>query len=50
MVFTQYRDSVEEIVELLSKHSPLINAMPFVGHAAGKTSKGLTQKEQAKVS
>lgn len=51
MVFVQYRDSVNEIVTLLSEHAPIINPMPFVGQAQGKgsTGKGLTQKEQAAV-
>ena len=46
MIFSQYRDSVEEIAELLSRHSPVVKAMSFVGHA-GKS--GLTQKKQKEV-
>ncbi|KAI9347922.1 hypothetical protein DFJ73DRAFT_760943 [Zopfochytrium polystomum] len=48
MIFTQYRDTVEEIVQMLSPHAPLVRAMSFVGHGKS-SSKGLTQKEQMKV-
>jgi len=43
------RDSVEEIVKLLAPYAPLVKAMPFVGQGAGRSSKGLSQKEQAQV-
>ena len=50
MIFSQYRESVQEIADMLSQHRPLIKVMTFVGHSAGKTSsKGLTQKEQTEV-
>ena len=50
MIFSQYRESVQEISELLTQHSPLVRVMTFVGHGSGKsTSKGLTQKEQTEV-
>ena len=50
MIFSQYRESVQEISELLSQHSPLVRIMTFVGHGSGKSSsKGLTQKEQTEV-
>ena len=50
MIFSQYRDSVQEIVKILSQHSPLVNAMPFIGQASdGKSTKGYTQKQQLKV-
>ena len=50
MIFSQYRDSVNEITELLSRHRPLIKVMSFIGQSsAGKTTKGFTQKEQLKV-
>lgn len=50
MVFCQYRDSVQEITELLQKHRPLVRPMQFVGHstASGKIAK-FTQKDQLKV-
>ena len=52
MVFSQYRESVQEIADLLSSHAPLVRVMSFVGHGTtGKsTSKGLTQREQTEVS
>ena len=51
MIFSQYRESVQEISELLTQHSPLVRVMTFVGHGSGKSSsKGLTQKEQTEVS
>lgn len=49
MVFSQYRDSVEEITALLNRHRPLITVMSFIGQSQGKTNKGITQKEQLKV-
>ena len=52
MIFSQYRESVQEIANLLGSHAPLVRAMSFVGHGTtGKsTSKGLTQREQLEVS
>ncbi|CAO2586437.1 Fanconi anemia group M protein homolog [Lemmus lemmus] len=49
MIFSSFRDSVEEIAEMLSRHQPLIRVMTFVGHASGKNTKGFTQKEQLQV-
>eukprot|EP01105_Mastigella_eilhardi_P008349 TRINITY_DN2030_c0_g1_i4.p1 TRINITY_DN2030_c0_g1~~TRINITY_DN2030_c0_g1_i4.p1 ORF type:complete len:1533 (-),score=304.73 TRINITY_DN2030_c0_g1_i4:3616-8145(-) len=49
MVFTQYRDSVREIANLLDKHQPQIKVMPFIGQSAGKGSAGITQKEQLQI-
>ena len=51
MIFSQYRESVQEIADMLLCHAPLVRVMSFVGHAtSGKsTSKGLTQKEQTEV-
>ncbi|XP_049986758.1 Fanconi anemia group M protein [Alexandromys fortis] len=49
MIFSSFRDSVEEIAEMLSWHQPLIRVMTFVGHASGKNTKGFTQKEQLQV-
>ncbi|KAJ3221052.1 hypothetical protein HK099_003808, partial [Clydaea vesicula] len=50
MIFSQYRESVEEIKEVLSKHEPLIKIMSFVGQSSGKRSgKGFSQKEQLEV-
>lgn len=51
MIFSQYRESVEEIVNSLQAHDPLIRVMSFVGQADSKTGagKGLKQKDQIKV-
>lgn len=50
MIFSQYRDSVEEITNMLRRHEPKVKAMSFIGQSsAGKATKGFTQKEQLKV-
>lgn len=52
MIFSQYRDSVHEIVAILMEHSPLIKAMSFVGHGpstGGAKGKGFTQADQLRV-
>ncbi|XP_021512904.2 Fanconi anemia group M protein [Meriones unguiculatus] len=49
MIFSSFRDSVEEIAEMLLQHQPIIRVMTFVGHASGKNTKGFTQKEQLEV-
>ncbi|XP_051833657.1 Fanconi anemia group M protein [Antechinus flavipes] len=48
MIFSSFRDSVQEIAEMLH-HQPTVRVMTFVGHASGKSTKGLTQKEQLEV-
>ena len=50
MIFSQFRDSVQEISRMLSEHKPLVKVMSFIGQQSkGNTSKGLTQKEQLEV-
>jgi superfamily II DNA/RNA helicase len=49
MIFAQFRDTVEEICELLAPHAPHIKSMPFVGQGVGRSSAGFTQKEQSRV-
>ncbi|CAL1527140.1 unnamed protein product, partial [Lymnaea stagnalis] len=50
MIFSQYRDSVQEIASILQQHHPLVKVMPFIGQSsAGKATKGYTQKEQLMV-
>ncbi|XP_049624293.1 Fanconi anemia group M protein isoform X2 [Suncus etruscus] len=49
MIFSSFRDSVQEIAEMLVQHQPIIRVMTFVGHATGKCMKGFTQKEQLEV-
>ncbi|XP_065542714.1 Fanconi anemia group M protein isoform X2 [Lathamus discolor] len=46
MIFSSFRDSVQEIAEMLSRLSPVVRVMTFVGHSTGKSTKGFTQKEQ----
>ncbi|NXT69653.1 FANCM protein, partial [Chaetops frenatus] len=49
MIFSSFRDSVQEIAEMLARLSPTVRAMTFVGHSSGKSTKGFTQKEQLEV-
>ncbi|XP_067680234.1 Fanconi anemia group M protein-like [Haliotis asinina] len=50
MIFSQYRDSVQEITDMLNLHRPMVIAMSFIGQSStGKATKGFTQKEQLKV-
>jgi len=49
MIFSSFRDSVQEIAEMLSRLSPAVRVMTFVGHSTGKNTKGFTQKEQLEV-
>ncbi|KAI1845683.1 hypothetical protein JX266_008294 [Neoarthrinium moseri] len=46
IVFSEYRDSAEEIVRVLNRHRPLIRAAVFVGQADTKKSDGMKQAEQ----
>lgn len=46
IVFSEYRDSAEEIVRTLNKHKPMIKAAVFVGQADSKRSEGMKQKQQ----
>ncbi|KAM5235479.1 Fanconi anemia group M protein [Ctenodactylus gundi] len=49
MIFSSFRDSVQEIAEMLLQHHPVIRVMTFVGHASGKGVRGFTQREQLEV-
>ncbi|KAM3918512.1 Fanconi anemia group M protein [Leptodactylus fuscus] len=50
MIFSSFRDSVQEIAEMLNQHHPTVRVMTFVGHSSnGKGVKGFTQKEQLEV-
>ena len=50
MIFSQYRDSVNEITSILSRHTPLVRVMSFIGQqTSGKSTRGLKQKEQLQV-
>ncbi|KAL1257337.1 hypothetical protein QQF64_010581, partial [Cirrhinus molitorella] len=50
MIFSSFRESVQEIAEMLDRHQPLVRVMTFMGQAsAGKGVRGFTQKEQLEV-
>ncbi|XP_053553653.1 Fanconi anemia group M protein [Bombina bombina] len=50
MIFSSFRESVQEIAEMLNQHQPTVRVMTFVGHSStGKGVKGFTQKEQLEV-
>lgn len=46
IVFSEYRDSAEDIVRALNVHRPLIKASIFVGQADGKRGEGMKQAQQ----
>ncbi|KAF7536332.1 hypothetical protein G7054_g4629 [Neopestalotiopsis clavispora] len=46
IVFSEFRDSAEEIVRVLNRHKPMIRAAVFVGQADTKQSEGMKQSEQ----
>ncbi|XP_067310913.1 Fanconi anemia group M protein isoform X2 [Pseudorasbora parva] len=49
MIFSSFRESVQEIAEMLNRHQ-LVRVMTFMGQAsAGKGVRGFTQKEQLEV-
>ncbi|XP_034432232.1 Fanconi anemia group M protein isoform X1 [Hippoglossus hippoglossus] len=50
MIFSSFRESVQEIADMLNRQAPMIRVMTFMGQAsAGKGVKGFTQKEQLEV-
>ncbi|KAF4123949.1 ATP-dependent DNA helicase MPH1 [Geosmithia morbida] len=46
IVFSEYRDSAEDIVRTLNKHRPLVKPSIFVGQADGKRGEGMKQAQQ----
>lgn len=46
IVFSEYRDSAEEIVRVLNIHRPMVRAKVFVGQADSKRSEGMKQTQQ----
>lgn len=46
IVFSEYRDSAEDIVRMLNTHQPLIKASIFVGQADSKRGEGMKQAQQ----
>jgi len=49
MVFTQFRDSAEEIVRVLKRNEPMIKPHIFVGQSSSRDSEGMNQKTQLDV-
>ena len=50
MVFSTYRQCVDEIVEYLNRERPMIRAVPFIGQGTDKSGKkGYGQKQQLEV-
>lgn len=49
MIFSQYRNSVSDITEMLKRQQPLVKVISFMGQAIKKETKGFTQKEQLRV-
>lgn len=49
MIFSDFRDSVAEIVASLVPYEPNIRAAAFIGQASTASAKGLTQKEQEQI-
>lgn len=46
IVFSEFRDSAEDIVRVLNRHGPMIRASVFVGQADSKRSEGMNQAKQ----
>jgi ATP-dependent DNA helicase MPH1 len=46
IVFSEFRDSAEEITRVLNRHGPLIRASVFVGQTDSKNSEGMNQAKQ----
>ena len=46
IVFSEYRDSAEDITRILNQHGPMIRASVFVGQADSKRSEGMNQARQ----
>ncbi|KAI8905033.1 hypothetical protein EDD86DRAFT_271605 [Gorgonomyces haynaldii] len=46
MIFSTFRESVDEIVRHLDFHKPMVRSMAFIGQGKLKGKKGLNQKEQ----
>lgn len=50
MVFCNFREVIEELVEVLNRNSPLIKAVSFIGQGTSKGKSGKSQKQQLEVS
>ena len=50
MIFSTFRESVDDLVDMLNGHRPLIRAVRFIGQGTDKQGrKGYAQKEQMEV-
>jgi Fanconi anemia group M protein len=49
IIFTNFRESVKDILETLNKIQHVVKATEFIGQTSGKSSKGQTQKVQQAV-
>ncbi|XP_034249786.1 uncharacterized protein LOC117650447 [Thrips palmi] len=49
IVFCEYREGVMEICEMLKNFQPLVKPVAFMGQSVGKTSKGISQKQQLEI-
>jgi ATP-dependent DNA helicase MPH1 len=48
-IFSQYRESVEEICRVLKKDAPIVRPHVFVGQSSSEKSEGMSQKQQLEV-
>jgi ATP-dependent DNA helicase MPH1 len=48
-IFSQYRESVEEICRVLKKDAPIVRPHVFVGQSSSEKSEGMSQKKQLEV-
>ncbi|CZR50811.1 related to ATP-dependent DNA helicase mph1 [Phialocephala subalpina] len=46
IVFSEFRDSAEDIVRILNRHGPMVRASVFVGQQDSKRSDGMNQAKQ----
>lgn len=49
IVFCEYREGVVEICEMLKNFEPLVKPVAFMGQSVGKSTKGITQKQQLEI-
>lgn len=49
IVFSEYRDSAEDIARILNRHGPMIRASVFVGQQDSKRSEGMNQAKQGAI-
>ncbi|KAK3915899.1 Fanconi anemia group M protein [Frankliniella fusca] len=49
IVFCEYREGVVEICEMLKNYEPLVKPVAFMGQSVGKSTKGISQKQQLEI-